>query len=442
VASDWDKEAPMRGNRGAVALAIALTLLAAACPEALDEDVAVGDPDAEVGEVTIMSALSDEEAEMMLATLADWAEDAGIRLIHDRRLDFERVIWEQTVDVGDPPDIALFPQPGLLGDMADHVRDLNEILDVEAVRDSLMPGIYELGEFDGRTLGVLYRLNLKSLVWHPVPEFADAGFEVPDTWDGLLELTAQIADDGHTPWCIGMEAGISTGWVATDWIEDLLLRTQPVEVYDAWVAGDLPFDSPEIREVAEMMAEIWFEPDYVRGGTDAIVTDNFGTAVLPMFEDPPECLLHRQAQFIEAFFPEEIQDDPTAHADFFVFPEVDPEIGTPALIAGDLVGLLTDNPAAEETMRHLTTMEAGEPWARTGAFLSPHEDFDADLYPTEFARRQAAFLEDAPYMRFDGSDMMPSIVGTEVFWVAMAEWVNGDIDLDTALRRIDQAWPD
>ncbi len=430
----------LRLLRHPLAIVAAVALLAVACEDP-DERPEVGDPAGEAGEVTIMSALSDPEAEMMLSTLEEWADEQDIRIVHDRVLDFERVIWDR-VDAGDPPDIALYPQPGLLRDMAEHVRNLDEVLDADAVRDSLLPDLYELGEFEGETLGVLYRLNLKSLVWYPVPEFADAGYEVPESWDELLALTDEIAADDTTPWCIGMEAHVSTGWVATDWIEDLLLRTQPVEVYDAWVEGELPFDSPEVREVAEMMAEIWFEPDYVFGGTDYIVTTNFGTAVEPMFEDPPECVLHRQAQFIEAFFPEDIQDDPAAHADFFIFPEVDPEHGTPALIAGDLVALLTDNPAAEEVITHLTTMEAGEPWARAGAFLSPHEDFDVDLYPTEFARRQAAFLEEAPHVRFDGSDMMPSIVGTVVFWEAMTEWVNGDIDLDAALQRIDDAWPD
>ena len=37
------------------------------------------------------------------------------------------------------------------------------------------------------------------------------GMKFPTTWDELMALTEQIADDGDTPWCIGIEFGCSHG---------------------------------------------------------------------------------------------------------------------------------------------------------------------------------------------------------------------------------------
>ena len=138
-------------------------------------------------------------------------------------------------------------------------------------------------------------------------QFDAAGYEVPETWDELLALTQLIADDGDPAWCIGIESGAGTGWPATDWTEEMMLRTAGTAAYDDWVAGRLPFDSPEVREAIETWSEIWFNSDYVLGGRDGIVTTNFGDSPNSMFEDPPQCWLHKQGNFITGFFNEGVE---------------------------------------------------------------------------------------------------------------------------------------
>jgi hypothetical protein len=98
---------------------------------------------------------------------------------------------------------------------------------------------------------------------------------VPETWDELIALSDQIVADGGTPWCLGNEDGDFTGWVGTDWVEDILLRTAPPEIYDAWVNHDLPFNSSEIQRVFEIMGRIWLNEDYVYGGTANISLESF-----------------------------------------------------------------------------------------------------------------------------------------------------------------------
>jgi alpha-glucoside transport system substrate-binding protein len=147
----------------------------------------------------------------------------------------------------------------------------------------------DVAVMEGQSAGVWHRYNAKSLVWYPVDDFEAAGYEVPETWDDLVALTQQIADDGDTAWCIGIESGAATGWAATDWTEEMMLRTTSLENYDKWTTGELKFDSPEVKNAAETLAKIWFNDDYVYGGRASIVTTFFGDSPVPMFDDPPKC---------------------------------------------------------------------------------------------------------------------------------------------------------
>ncbi len=106
---------------------------------------------------------------------------------------------------------------------------------------------------------------------------------------------------------MGIESGAATGWPATDWMEEFMLRTTTPENYDKWVKGELKFDSPEVREALQKLSDLWLKEGYVYGGQEAIATTFFGDAPAPMFEQPPKCWLHKQGNFITAFFPEGVQ---------------------------------------------------------------------------------------------------------------------------------------
>jgi alpha-glucoside transport system substrate-binding protein len=248
-----------------------------------------------------------------------------------------------------------------------------------------------------------------------------------------------MVDDGNTPWSIGIESSGATGWVATDWMEDIMLRTVTPEKYDAWVEGELPFDSEEVKRAANIMAEIWFNEDFVLGGTQSILTVPFGDAAEPLFADPPRAWLHRQASFITDFFPEgtTVGED----VNFFYLPPIDEEEGKPVLGAGDIMAAFADRPEVRAVMRYLATGESIRAWVESGGVVAPHKDAKLEWYPTEANRRYAEILQEADTFRFDASDMMPGQVGTGAFWSQMTNWVGGE-DLETVLGNIDQAWPE
>lgn len=352
------------------------------------------------------------------------------------------------VQSGQAPDILLHPQPGLLEDF--YNAEANYILSApDDLGDRLVSGLLDLGSVNDDLVAVPLRLSLKSLVWYNKPAFDAGGYEIPETWDDLLALTEQIAADGDVsaPWCIGVESGDATGWTATDWIEDILLRAIGPEQYDAWVEGELGFASDEVQgAIEENLVPIWTNDDYVLGGRENIARTAFGEAVIGITTgEGGDCMLHRQATFIEGFIEENAPDaEFGTDYDFFFLPSIDEEFGDPALGAGDYAALYTENEAAVEFLKYLTTAEAGEPWAERGSFLSPFTDFDNSIYPSESTRKSATLLSEATSFRFDGSDLMPANVGSSSsdgsFWNEITAWVTGQVELGDALSAIDETY--
>ena len=391
-------------------------------------------------EVSIFGPFVEPGSDFFIESMAQFEEQTGIEVEYTGSGDFESLISVR-VEGGDAPDIAAFAQPGLLEDMVrrGHIQDLNDLFDRSFLEEHYDDSWLEIASMQDIMAGIWYRANIKSLVWHPAPEFSEAGYEAPETWDEMIALSDQMVEDGETPWSIGIESSGATGWVATDWMEDIMLRTVTPEKYDAWVNGELAFSSDEVRRAAEIMGEIWFNEDYVLGGTQSILTVPFGDAPDPLFRDPPEAWLHRQASFITDFFP----DGTTVgeEVDFFYLPPIDEEQGKPVLGAGDIMGAFNDRPEVRAVMRYLATGESIKEWVQSGGVVAPHKDAELDWYPTEANRRYAEILHNADTFRFDGSDMMPGEVGTGAFWNEMTNWIGGN-DLNTILENIDESWPE
>lgn len=374
-------------------------------------------------------------------SVAAFEEATGITVNYIGNKEFEGSITIR-VDAGDAPDIVDFPQPGLFANFAraGAIVPVTEFMSEEWLSQQYNPGWREFNTVDGTEYGVMMRFSGKSLVWYPVDDFEAAGYEIPETWDELLALTQAIADDGDAPWCIGIGSDAATGWVATDWTEEMMLRTTSLENYDAWVAGELPFDSPEVKNAIETWSEIWFNDDYVFGGRDSIVSTAFGDSPTPMFADPPQCWLHKQANFITSFFPEgsEFGTD----YDFFYLPPVDEAYGRPFLVAGDLVAMFNDRPEVRALMEYFTVPQSVSGWMEGGGAIAAQQTATREMYGSDLDWGVAQLVNEATSFRFDGSDLMPGEVGAGSFWEQITSYVAGSIDLDTAMQEIDATWPE
>jgi alpha-glucoside transport system substrate-binding protein len=257
---------------------------------------------------------------------------------------------------------------------------------------------------------------------------------VPEDWDGLSALVDQIAADGTAPWGIGLESGAASGWPGTDWIEDFVLRQSGPDIYDQWVAGTLPWTSPEIRAAFETFGTWAADAKYVAGGPNAVINTAFGNGGDCLFAAKPECYLHHQASFITGFFEDNFPDKAKAGEtyDFFPVPAIEFNGVT---TAGDLFGMFNDTPQARSLIQYLTTPEAQEIWVKRGGAISPSKEVPADVYPGD-AQRFAEILLGAETVRFDASDLMPAEM-TAAFNESILDYVQNPDNLDSVLQNLD-----
>lgn len=381
------------------------------------------------------------DAELVESILVYFEEATGATVNYSGSDSFEQDIVIAT-QAGSAPNIAVFPQPGLAADMAARGL-LTPLADGTAdwvsanyaAGDSWVDlGTYAGPDGEDALYGFFYKVDLKSLVWFSPEAFDEAGYDIPTSMEELMALTDQIVADGGTPWCIGLGSGAATGWPATDWVEDLLLRTQPADVYDGWVSNEIPFTDERIVGAIEAFGHFARNDDYVNGGASAVATTDFRDSPAGLFSYPPECYMHRQASFIPTFFPE------GADADFFYFPSYEEgDLGNPVLGAGTLWAITDDAPAAHVFMEFLQTPIAHELWMAQSGFLTPHSGVNLDVFPSDAQRAMNEILLGATTFRFDGSDLMPGEIGAGAFWTGMVDYTSGADAADVA-QAIQDRW--
>ena len=350
------------------------------------------------------------------------------------------------IEGGSAPNLAVFPQPGLASDLA-ALGHLTPLADGTAdwIRNNYAAGQswVDLGTYadasgDDHLYGMFFRVSVKSLVWYSPENFEDAGYEIPETMEELIALSDQIVADGETPWCIGLGSGAATGWPATDWVEDLMLRTQEPSVYDAWVSNDISFNDPRVIEAVETFGKFARNDDYVAGGAAGVASTDFRDSPKGLFDSPPQCYMHRQASFIPAFFPEGtvVGED----ADFFYFPAFEEkDLGKPVLGAGTLFAITDETEGAHALVEFLRSPEAHESWMAAGGFLSPHLGADLSNFESDAERAVNEILLNATTFRFDGSDLMPGGIGAGTFWTGMVDYVGG-ADAEAVTTSVQDSW--
>ncbi|MFN3274704.1 MAG: ABC transporter substrate-binding protein [Paracoccus sp. (in: a-proteobacteria)] len=409
------------------------------------EDFAAAHGDISGQSFNIMGPWLGGDQELFVSVIAYFNEVTGAQANYSGSDSFEQQIVIDA-EAGSPPDVAVFPQPGLAADLAarGHLRPLAEGT-ADWLRENYAAGEswVALGTYAGADgaeamYAFPYKADVKSLVWYVPENFEDAGYEVPTTYEELKALTEAIAEEGETPWCIGLGSGGATGWPATDWVEDLMLRTATPEQYDAWTTNEMPFNDPAVVNAIEEFG--WFakNPDFVAGGVGAVSSTDFRESPNGLFASPPACYMHRQASFIPTFFPEgtEIGQD----ADFFYFPAPESgDLGQPVLGGGTMFAVMSDNPAAQAFVEFLKTPAAHEVWMAQSGFLTPHTGANPDAYGDDTLKRMGQILLDATVFRFDGSDLMPGAIGAGSFWTGMIDFVGGASAQQVA-DQIQQTW--
>lgn len=440
----------------------ALSLVLAGCSADSDEPPASGgnggeEPSAECADyadygqfegetVEIYATIIDVEADNLVTSWSDFEDCTGITIDYVGTQEAETQINVRAA-AGDAPELMIIPQPGLLQRLIEDGYVVAAPESVEANVDEFWSESWKgYGTVDGTFYAAPLMASVKGYVWYSPADFEENGYEIPTTWDEMMDLTATMAernDGAYRPWCVGFGSGDATGWVGTDWVEDAVLRFAGPEAYDQWVAGDLEFASDEIREAIDLVGDILLDENYVNGGfggPSSIVSTTFQDGGFPILDG--NCSMHHQASFYEAQWGEDVTVAPDGDIWAFLTPPA--ADGDPFAVTGggEFVAAFSDDEATAAVQTYL----ASDVWANNrialGGVISANQGLDASLASSPLAVQSIEILQDPETIfRFDASDLMPAAVGTSSFWTGMTDWVLGELSTDELVTFIDGTFP-
>lgn len=312
------------------------------------------------------------------------------------------------IEGGNPPDIALLPQPGLLNEFAQR----GALAPIEGVVGDRVDENYaqvwrELGTVDGELYGVWYKAANKSLVWYNPTIFENAGVEPPETWEQWMQVAQTISDYGVTPFSIGG----ASAWTLTDWFENVYIRVAGPDLYDQLIDHEIPWTHESVVTSLSYLAEVFGNQQNLAGGIEGSLEANHPQGIIRPFVENPEAAMAYGADFSAGAIINETNAELGEDALFFDFPSI--ENSPPSVIGGgDVAVLLNDREASRQMLRYLASADAAEIWAELGGFTSPNQNVDPSVYPSDIVRDSARALQQAEVFRFDLSDLQPSAFGS------------------------------
>ncbi len=305
---------------------------------------------------------------------------------------------------GDPPDVAVIPQPGLLKSLV-KAGDLIPLSDstLAIVKKYYSQDWIDLATLDGKTYGVWFKGSNKSTVWYNTKVYQNAGATVPKTWDDFVSALKRVSDSGVP----GLSIGADVGWPLTDWFENVYLRTAGPAKYDQLTNHEIPWTDPSVIDALTILSKLWSETALIElGGAQR----TFGDSVTEVFGDPPKAGTVYEGDFVAGNITSQTKSVIGTDAKFYDFPSINGS--DPAVVGGGNAAVqLKDNKGAAALMNYLASPEAATIWVKLGGFTSPNNGVAASSYPDDTSRQIADALVNAKTFRFDMSDQAPSAFG-------------------------------
>ncbi|TDC52850.1 carbohydrate ABC transporter substrate-binding protein [Actinomadura sp. KC345] len=340
------------------------------------------------------------------------------------------------ISAGNPPDVAILPQPGLMRQYAGKKQLKPLGADVVAEVDkNFAPYWKELGSSGDQTYGVMVKAAYKSILWYRPQAFSDAGVQPPATWADLVKASTTLQNAGTTPFTLA--AGPDDSWTLTDWFENVYLSTAGPENYDKLAEHEIKWTDPTVGKALETLAQIWGEPDLLNGGVATATKTKFDESVTQVFGQERAAMVYG-GDFAAANIAT-TEAKVGTDAKVFAFPKAG---GTaPAILGGDVAVALKDGKGAQELMKYLASPEAGKVWAGLGGYLTPNKNVPPDAYSDPIAKQLIGQLQQAgEAARYDMSDLTPAAFGAtpgDGMWEALRGFVQNPSDVEGTQEKLE-----
>jgi len=396
--------------------------------------------------ITVLGVWGGQEADVFNDLCKAFTNKSGIKVEFEATRDLDAVITTR-VEAGNPPDISALTGPGKMIELAKKGKlvDLSKVLDMKDFAQNYAQGWKDLGSVDGKLYGLFSKAAVKGLVWYAPKALKAAGLEEPKfnwTWDDMMSQSSKIVASGKAPWAIGLESGAASGWVGTDWIENIFLRVNGPEKYRLWYEGKLAWNSPEVRKAWDVWGQLIASDKMIYGGRAYVNSTNFGNAAAPLFSDPAQAYFHHQASFIQGFITEQFPGiKPVQDFNFTAFPSINTQYSKAMEVAADIFVAFNATPEVKAFMNYLASAESQSFWAAGTGGLGTNKNVALTFYPDALTKRAASILNGTEIVVFDASDMMKPEMNN-AFWSAVVSYVSDPSSLGKILDGLEKVRKD
>ena len=380
------------------------------------------------------------EQEYFLEELDIISENLGIKIQYKAVNDPENYIIEnKDLDAS----IALIPNPQGVTNLAErgHLYKLNSLI----VEDSLIHKIYpdhltDIVSINSDIYAGWTRLFPNSLIWYDISKFEkydDLNFQ---DFDSLISSTKTIADRGVTPWCANSESSASTGWIQTNWLEDIILSKDGPEVYDRWSQLSIEASNIKIFSSIKIIEDFIFYPNHIHNGPDSIISKEFRSLPNVLLDDKNSCFLSWSGHYFRYYIPDEY----VYGEDYGVFKLPKITLENTLVGIGDAVVLIDDDYRARNVISEILSSKFGEKWSSYSdtEFISANKYFNREIINNELTKYEfdivhASLKQDL--FRYDASEVMARPIGSNQLWKFFVNFIReGSESLVKLLNELDK----
>jgi len=361
-------------------------------------------------------------------------ESTGIKIKYETYTDIETYLIENT---NSDVDIAIIPNPQGVTNLGERgiILSMDQIVSKETMNSYYSKHLQEIttSNISNKNFGAFFRLFPNSLIWYSVEKYEEIGSPKFNSYNELLEFTTEYSKENNDLWCLDIESGASTGWIATNWLEDIILNNYGVEVYDQWSSQKIFSSDRAISRSISYIGKLVFIENAVYGSNKRIVRKEFRNNYKNLLSEEVDCIFSWGGHYASFYMPENKQFN--KDFDFFKFPS-----SLNAIVGiGDVLTVLNYDEDTKLVFDKLIDESFGENWMShpDSSYIPANiKNINYIANPITSKERDLIIksLKDNSF-RYDASELMERKIGADALWVALKNYI--DIGRERAYREIE-----
>ena len=367
------------------------------------------------------------------------ANELGIKIKYEPVSDAETFIIDNP---NSSSSIAIIPNPQGVVNLAERklIYSLDDVLvDNNSIFNLYPNHLISIVSHEDSIYGGWTRLFPNSLIWYDISKFEQHNVTF-DSFETLLKDTKKIADKGISPWCANSESSASTGWIQTNWMEDVLLTKYGPKVYDKWSKLKINASNIKIFLSIKHIEDFIFYDNHIYNSPGSIISKEFRNLPKVLLDDSTECFMSWSGHYFRYFIPEDYQ----YLKDFAVtnVPKINFENSVVGI--GDNIVLTKDNELSKKVISKILSKNFGEIWSsyQDTEFISANQNFNQQIINNELTKYEYSIVHDAlqkDLFRYDASEIMARSIGSNLLWELFEEYIReGPQNLVKLLNQLDK----